>query len=100
MQLDGIAPPVDSAAVRPRVRVSRSHLPEPRRPDMIRVWPGSPTPLGAHWDGEGTNFALFSEHATGVELCLFDRPEDAVEAHKIPLPQRTDQVWHAYLPDV
>jgi glycogen operon protein len=66
---------------------------------MIRVWPGSPAPLGAHWDGEGTNFALFSERATGVELCLFDRPEDAVESHKIPLRQRTDQVWHAYLPD-
>jgi glycogen operon protein len=67
---------------------------------MIRVWPGSPAALGAQWDGEGTNFALFSEHATGVDLCLFDGPNDAVEAHKIPLRERTDQVWHAYLPDV
>ncbi len=65
----------------------------------VRVWPGSPAPLGAIWDGEGTNFAVFSEHATGVELCLFDRPDDAVESARIPLEERTDQVWHAYLPD-
>jgi isoamylase len=55
--------------------------------------------LGAHWDGEGTNFAIFSEHATGVELCLFDRPGDAQECKRIRLRQRTDQIWHAYLPD-
>ena len=67
---------------------------------MTRVWPGSHNVLGAQWDGEGTNFALFSEHATGVELCLFDRPDDAHERERIPLRQRTDQVWHAYLPDV
>ena len=67
---------------------------------MTRVWPGSTPALGAQWDGEGTNFALFSEHATGVELCLFDRPDDAHERERIPLRQRTDQIWHAYLPDV
>jgi glycogen operon protein len=67
---------------------------------VTRVWPGSHNVLGARWDGEGTNFALFSEHATGVELCLFDRPDDAHERERIPLRQRTDQVWHAYLPDV
>ena len=49
----------------------------------MRVWPGSPYPLGATWDGEGVNFALFSEHATGVELCLFDRADDAREAARI-----------------
>ncbi len=43
---------------------------------------------------------LFSEHATAVELCLFDSPADEREAHRIPLPERTDQVWHGYLPDV
>src|SRR5437899_12724802 len=43
----------------------------------MRVWPGTPYPLGATWDGEGVNFALFSEHATGVQLCLFDHPDDA-----------------------
>ena len=67
---------------------------------MIRVWPGSPAPLGATWDGEGTNFAVFSEHATAVELCLFDGREDADETEHIWLQERTDQIWHAYLPDV
>ena len=66
----------------------------------MRVWPGQPYPLGATWDGEGVNFALFSEHATGVELHLFDNPEDAKESHKIVLTELTDHVWHAYLPDV
>ena len=65
----------------------------------MRVWPGSPRPLGATWDGEGVNFALWSEHATGVELCLFDRPEAAAPTHRITMPMTTDRVWHAYLPD-
>jgi isoamylase len=67
---------------------------------MIIVRPGSPTVLGAHWDGEGTNFALCSEHATAVELCLFDGPDDAREALRVPLKERTGNVWHAYLPDL
>src|SRR5581483_5418632 len=66
----------------------------------MRVWPGRPYPLGATWDGVGVNFALFSEHATKVELCLFDSPEATAEAQRIALPEHTDQVWHAYLPDV
>ncbi|MHB1265596.1 MAG: glycogen debranching protein GlgX [Gemmatimonadaceae bacterium] len=66
----------------------------------MRVWPGRPYPLGATWDGQGVNFALFSENATGVELCLFDGPEDGIEKEKIWMPERTDQVWHCYLPDV
>ena len=66
----------------------------------IRVWPGTPYPQGATWDGEGVNFSLFSEHATGVDLCLFERPDDAVEAERISLTNRTDLLWHAYLPDV
>jgi isoamylase len=65
----------------------------------MRIWPGRPYPLGASWDGMGVNFALFSEHATGVELCLFREPDDADEAAKIRLTERTDQVWHCYLPD-
>jgi glycogen operon protein len=65
----------------------------------MRVWPGDPHPLGATWDGEGVNFALFSEHATSVELCLFDRP-DLPEAHRIPIRERTDLIWHVYLPDL
>src|SRR3954469_12231168 len=66
----------------------------------MRVWPGQPYPLGATWDGSGVNFALFSENGTGVELCLFDGPDDGTERHKIQLQERTDQVWHCYLPDV
>jgi isoamylase len=66
----------------------------------MRVWPGRPYPLGATWDGAGVNFALFSEHAAKVVLCLFDDPDSTTESHRIPLPEHTDQVWHAYLPDV
>src|ERR671936_2819404 len=66
----------------------------------MRVWPGNPYPLGATWDGEGVNFAIFSEHATGVQLCLFDEPHDAKASHEIDLHERTDLIWHAYLPDV
>jgi isoamylase len=63
-----------------------------------KVWPGQPYPLGATWDGEGVNFALFSAHAKKVELCLFDRSGNREEA-RIALPEYTDEVWHAYLPD-
>ena len=66
----------------------------------MRVWPGNPYPLGATWDGEGVNFALFSENATGVELCLFDEPLGAKESYVIPIRERTHGVWHVYLPDV
>jgi glycogen operon protein len=60
------------------------------------VWPGEPYPLGATWDGEGVNFALFSEHATKVELCLFDN-KGRREIKRIALPEQTDRVWHGYL---
>jgi glycogen operon protein len=59
--------------------------------------PGSPYPLGATWDGAGVNFALFSENATGVELCLFEGSEGHREEARIPLTERTDQVWHIYV---
>jgi glycogen operon protein len=65
----------------------------------MRVWPGRPYPLGATWDGAGVNFALFSEHATKVELCLFESHEDAKESERIELCYRDDLVWHCYLPD-
>ncbi len=67
---------------------------------MIRVWPGAPAPLGATWDGEGTNFAIFSEHATRVELCLFRDPEAGAESGRLDLPERTGDIWHGFLPDV
>jgi glycogen operon protein len=59
---------------------------------------GSPTPLGATYDGSGVNFALFSAHATRVELCLFDRPEALRESVRIPLPERTSLAWHGRIP--
>ena len=65
----------------------------------MRTWPGRSYPLGATWDGEGVNFALFSENATKVELCLFDGHDSAHESHRIPVEERTDQVWHLYLPE-
>src|SRR5436853_1094669 len=64
----------------------------------MRIWPGKPYPLGATWDGAGVNFALFSQHATKVELCLFDAVEGGNET-RITLPEQTEQVFHAYLPD-
>jgi isoamylase len=63
------------------------------------VWPGRPYPLGSNWDGEGVNFALYSEHAEKVELCLFD-PLGRRETVRVPLPEQTDMVWHGYLPEV
>jgi glycogen operon protein len=66
----------------------------------MRVWPGRPYPLGATWQGAGVNFALFSEHATKVELCLFESEDDSRETHRIIMPEKTDQVFHAYLPDL
>ena len=62
------------------------------------VWPGRPYPLGSTWDGEGVNFALFSEHAEGVELCLFDE-SGRRELHRVGIKEQTDQVWHCYLPE-
>ena len=65
----------------------------------MRLWPGRPYPLGATWDGRGVNFALYSENATKVELCLFDVGNDKKEAERIEMPEHTDMVWHGYLPD-
>jgi glycogen operon protein len=59
------------------------------------IWPGSPFPLGAAWDGGGTNFSIFSENATRVELCLFDA--DGNE-ERVELQERTAFNWHCYLP--
>src|SRR3712207_3798962 len=63
-----------------------------------RAWIGAPFPLGSQWDGAGVNFALLSEHATEVEVCLFARPDDAYETERISLPERTGHVWHGYIP--
>ena len=66
----------------------------------MRMWPGRPYPLGASWDGSGVNFALFSENATKVELCLFDSADATQETQRIPFVEVTDQVWHAYFPEL
>jgi len=70
----------------------------PNQPASI-VWPGRPYPLGSTWDGEGVNFALYSEHAEKVEVCLFDSAGKR-EILRIALPEQTDMVWHGYMPEV
>ena len=68
---------------------------------MMRLWPGTPYPLGATWDGGGTNFAVFSEVADAVELCLFDDGDGGRSTEtRIPLTEVDGFVWHGYLPDV
>ena len=63
----------------------------------VEVWPGRSHPLGATWERGGTNFALFSENATGVILCLFDSTGDETQ---VRLPQVTNYVWHGFLPGI
>src|SRR6187200_3031676 len=65
----------------------------------MRVWPGQPYPLGATWSGLGVNFAIYSAHATGVDLCLFQSADDPSPTC-VRLPEHTDMVWHGYLPDI
>ena len=66
----------------------------------IAVYPGKPYPLGASFDGEGVNFALFAEHAEGVELCLFQSTESKKETFKLKMRENLHHVWHAYIPDL
>src|SRR5205809_583370 len=84
-------PGARTAGLDPRMRKS---LTQP----VTSVWPGRPYPQGATWNGEGVNFSLFSEHAEKVELCLFD-DSGRREIQRIVLNERTDQVWHCYLPE-
>ena len=65
-------------------------------PSARRIQPGSPSPLGATWDGRGVNFALFSENAEKVELCLFDGAGKR-ETERLALPEYTNQIWHGYI---
>jgi isoamylase len=64
----------------------------------LTVYPGNPYPLGATWDGEGTNFALYSENPTGVELCFFDATHK--ETARIKITERSHHVWHIYVPGI
>jgi len=63
-------------------------------------YPGKPFPIGATWDGNGVNFAIFSENASKIELCLFGSAADEVESEKIDLDERTGHIWHIYIPDL
>ncbi len=72
----------------------------PQSSASLRARPGVPYPLGATWDGEGVNFALFSENATAVELCLFGGSDGNEEHGRIEIEEQSDQVWHIYLPGV
>jgi glycogen operon protein len=63
----------------------------------VKVWPGKPYPLGATWDGAGVNFALYSQNASAVELCIFD--DDGEEINRIRFTEHTDLTWHLYLPE-
>src|ERR1700678_3526140 len=65
----------------------------------MRISAGTPPPLGAQWDGDGTNFAIFSAHAEKIELCLFDG-QGLSERERIALPERSGDVWHGYAKDV
>src|SRR5688572_13325284 len=68
-------------------------------PVASKLWKGHAYPLGATWTGDGVNFALFSQHATGVVLCLFD-DLDQPEVEQIRLTERSEFVWHCFLPDL
>lgn len=68
--------------------------------NTLKVLPGNPYPLGATWDGEGVNFALFSENAEAVELLLFDGPEAKEASSQIELKEKTNYVWHTYIPSL
>jgi glycogen operon protein len=67
---------------------------------MREVWPGSPHPRGATFDGRGVNFALYSHVATRVEVCLYDPAQPARETARFDLPEVTGHTWHGYLPDL
>ena len=82
----------------PASKTERQPVASPAILRKSRVSEGSPYPLGANWDGLGVNFALFSAHATKVELCIFDESGEH-EIERIELPEYTDEVWHGYLPE-
>lgn len=63
----------------------------------LALWPGNVYPLGATWDRKGTNFALYSENATGVELCLFDKDDQEI---RLALTEVSNFVWHGYVPGI
>jgi isoamylase len=93
MDMDQSAP-APAPAPAPAVPAEKRALGKP----INAVWPGQAYPRGASWDGKGVNFSLFSANATKVELCVFDS-SGRQELQRIALQERTDDVWHAYLPE-
>src|SRR3954454_14949871 len=81
----------------PRARPGQGRIAPVKHIPDVEVWPGAPAPLGAHWDGTGTNFALWSAGAQAVDLCLFD--DEGTETRQ-RLEETTHQVWHGRLPGV
>jgi len=91
--------PTDSPLVEPLPpKITEGQIPPPEVGEEYQ--PGVSTPQGATFDGKGTNFALFAETAEYVDLCLFDKSEDTKESRTVRLRERTNGVWHIYLPDV
>ncbi len=100
---NSISTSAKKATVRDHKRVGGVRTQEMRTgtaSSVRRVWPGGAYPLGATWDGMGVNFSIYAQHATKIELCLFNSVDDEKESVRIPLPERTDEIWHAYLPEV
>jgi isoamylase len=64
------------------------------------IYPGHPYPLGGHFDGQGINFAIYSEHAEAIELLLFNHPEDTSPSRSLRLPEKTGPIWHGYVPNL
>src|SRR2546421_2044329 len=82
----------------PRPPGAHKRMNKPESPPFVEdLWNGSPHPLGATFDGQGINFAIFSRYAEKVELCLFDE-QGKRELQRVALRERTDFVWHGYLP--
>jgi glycogen operon protein len=97
--------PTESTLSPPSDPVSKPNPPEatPSMENSVFGQPyeaGKPFPQGATWDGNGVNFALYSASSEFVELCLFDRADQAGESHRIRLRERTNGVWHIYLPGI
>ncbi len=94
-------PPLPGVEAVPPARAAHAITRRGRSPLMnpiTAVWPGRPGPRGANWDGEGVNFAVFSEHAEKMELCIFD-PTGRRELQRIAFVEQTDHVFHCYLPE-
>ena len=81
------------------MQIATNHLKKKSKIE-IATYPGEPFPLGATWDGVGVNFALYAENATGVELCLFNSTNTEKELHRVRLVERSNHVWHVYIPDL